>query len=373
MEISLLRVRVLVKKEMQQLLRDPKAKRMMFGAPIIQLLLFGYAVNTDVRNVATVVVDQDRTAESRLLQETLTASGYFRVVEVGDDPREIDRALDGGRAVMGVQIPPGFASSLKWGKAATVQVLIDGSSSNTATVAQGYANRILQDFAADQMADGEEGMVTGIDLRSRAWFNPDLSSQVYNIPGVIGLLLLLMALLLTALAVVRERELGTLEQLMVSPINPKELILGKTVPVALVCLLDLALITVLAILWFGIPLRGPLLALILGAFVYILAGLGAGLFISTISRTQQEAFLTMFLFILPGIILSGFMYPVSTMPEIFQHLTLLNPIRYFMEMVRGIFLKGDGIRDLWAHYLILTGMALMAVWGASKRFRKSLE
>lgn len=373
MMISFLRVRVLIQKEMRQLFRDPKTKRIVFAAPIIQLLLFGYAVNTDVRDVATVVVDQDRTTESRLLQETLTASGYFRIVEVGDDPMDIARALDGGHAVMGVQIPPGFARRMKAGKTATAQILIDGTSSNTATVAQGYAGRIIQDFSMDQAAARGIGMPGGIDLRARAWYNPDLSSQVYNVPGVIGLLLLLMALLLTALAVVRERELGTLEQLMVSPISPGELMLGKTVPVIIICLMDLVLITAVALLWFHIPLRGPVGALVLASFVYILAGLGAGLFISTISKTQQEAFLTMFLFILPAIILSGFMYPVDTMPEIFQHLTLLNPVRYFMEMVRGIFLKGQGVAELWSHYLVLTGMALLAVWGASKRFKKSLE
>jgi len=372
MKISPLRVRVLIQKEMRQLLRDPKTKRIMFAAPIIQLLLFGYAVNTDVRNVATVVVDQDRTTESLLLQETFTASGYFRIVEAGDDPADIDRALDGGSAVVGLQIPPGFARDLKAGRPATTQLLIDGTNSNTATVAQGYAGRIIQRFAADQAALKGLRLEGGIDLRARAWYNPDLSSQVYNVPGVIGLLLMLMALLLTALAVVRERELGTLEQLMVSPISPKELILGKTVPVVIICLVDLALITAVALLWFNIPLRGPVGALVLASFVYILAGLGAGLFISTISRTQQEAFLTMFLFILPGIILSGFMYPVETMPEVFQHLTRLNPIRYFMEMVRGIFLKGQGVADLWSHYLVLTAMALAAVWGASKRFKKSL-
>ena len=373
MGVSPLRVRVLIQKELRQLFRDPKTKRIVFAAPIIQLLLFGYAVNTDVRNVATVVVDQDRTTESRLLQETLTASGYFRIVEVGDDPMDIVRALDGGHAVMGVQIPPGFARDLKAGRAATAQLLIDGTSSNTATVAQGYAGRIIQDFAVSQAASRGLSLGGGIDLRARAWYNPDLSSQVYNVPGVIGLLLMLMARLLTALAVVRERELGTLEQLMVSPISPKELILGKTIPVIIICLMDLVLITAVALLWFHIPLRGPVGALVLASFVYILAGLGAGLFISTISRTQQEAFLTMFLFLLPAIVLSGFMYPVSTMPEIFQHLTLLNPVRYFMEMVRGIFLKGQGVMDLWSHYLVLTGMALIAVWGASRRFKKSLE
>lgn len=373
MKISPLRARVLIQKEMRQLFRDPKTKRIIFAAPIIQLLLFGYAVNTDVRNVATVVVDQDRTAESRLLQETLTASGYFRIVERGDDPLQIEKALDGGSAVMGVQIPPGFARDLKAGRSATAQILIDGTSSNTATVAQGYAGRIIQDFAGEQASARGLEERGGIDLRARAWYNPDLSSQVYNVPGVIGLLLLLMALLLTALAVVRERELGTLEQLMVSPINPKELILGKTIPVLIVCLFDLVLITVVALLWFHIPLRGPVGALVLASFLYILAGLGAGLFISTISRTQQEAFLTMFLFILPGIILSGFMYPIDTMPEVFQHITLLNPVRYFMEMVRGIFLKGQGVMDLWGHYLVLSAMAFSAIFGASLRFRKSLE
>jgi len=373
MKISLLRVRVLIQKEVRQLFRDPKMKRIMFAAPLVQLLLFGYAVNTDVRDVRTVVVDQDRTAESRLLQETLTASGYFRIVEISDDPAVIEKALDGGTAMVGLQIPPGFTEALEAGEEASTQILIDGTSSNTATVAQGYVGQIVQEFALELARARGATLGGGVDLRPRAWYNPDLSSQVYNVPGVIGLLLLLMALLLTSLSVVRERELGTLEQLMVSPINPKELMIGKTVPVLLVCLVDLALITVVAILWFGIPLRGPVWALVLASLLYILAGLAVGLFISTISRTQQEAFLTMFLFILPGIILSGFMYPIDTMPEVFQRLTLLNPVRYFMEMVRGIFLKGQGVQELWAHYLVLAFMAVTVIVGASRRFRKSLE
>jgi ABC-2 type transport system permease protein len=363
----------MVQKELRQLLRDPKTKRIMFGAPIIQLMLFGYAVNTDVRNVATMVVDQDQTAESRLLTETLTASGYFRIAGHSDRASAIDQALDAGHAVIGVQIPPGFARALEGGDGGRLQILIDGTSSNTATVVQGYAGRIVQDFAADQAAARGLNLKGGIDLRARAWYNPDLASEVYNVPGVIGLLLLLMALLLTALAVVRERELGTLEQLMVSPISPREMILGKTIPVVIICLVDLALITTIAMLWFGIPLRGTIGALVLASLVYIMAGLGFGLFISTISKTQQEAFLTMFLFLLPGIILSGFMYPVDTMPDFFQHITLLNPVRYFMEMVRAIFLKGQGVADLWLHFLVLTGMAVAAVWGASSRFKKSLE
>jgi ABC-2 type transport system permease protein len=373
MRISPLRVRVMIQKEMRQLLRDPKTKRITFAAPIIQLLLFGYAVNTDVRDLATVVVDQDRTALSRLLQENLTASGYFRIVERSDRAGEIQKALDAGSAAVGVQIPPGFSEDLKGGRKAAIQVLIDGTSSNTATVAQGYIGRIVQDFAVDRATEAGLAFSGGIELRSRAWYNPDLASQDYNVPGIIGLLLMLMALLLTALGVVRERELGTLEQLMVSPISSRELILGKTIPVVIICLVDLALITTLAVLWFGIPLRGSVMVLVLAALLYILAGLGFGLLISTISRTQQEAFLTMFLFFLPAIILSGFMYPVATMPAFFQYLSMLDPIRYFMEMVRAIFLKGHGLSELWMHFTVLTLMAVGAVLVAGVRFKKSLE
>jgi ABC-2 type transport system permease protein len=373
MRLSPLRIREMVRKELRQLLRDPKTKRIVFVAPVIQLLLFGYAVNTDVRNVRTILVDHDRTYESRLFREALTSSGYFRVVQVAERPGDVGQALDAGRAVVGVEIPPGFGRDLRSGGGAKVQILIDGTSSNTATVVMGYAGRIVQDFAIRQGAPGAVGLAGGIDLRSRAWYNPDLASVVYNIPAIVGLLLLLMALLLTALAVVRERELGTLEQLMVSPISRWELVLGKTVPVVLICLVDLLLVTVLGVLWFDVPLRGPIPALVLAALVYILAGLGFGLLISTISRTQQEAFLTMFLFLLPAIILSGFLYPIETMPLFFQHLTLLNPVRYFMEIVRAIFLKGQGLGELWVQFSILTLMAAGTLVAAGLRFKKSLE
>jgi ABC-2 type transport system permease protein len=363
----------MVQKEMRQLLRDPKTKRMTFAAPIIQLLLFGYAVNTDVRDLSTIVVDQDQTAVSRLLQDKLTASGYFEVVGRSDRVAAVEEALDAGTAVVGLQIPPGFTARMEAGERSEVQLLIDGTSSNTATVAQGYAGRIVQEFASERAAEQGLTVEGGIELRSRAWFNPDLASQDYNVPGIIGLLLMLMALLLTALGVVRERELGTLEQLMVSPISSREMILGKTIPVVVICLIDLALITTLAVLWFDIPLRGSLATLVAASFLYILAGLGFGLLISTISRTQQEAFLTMFLFFLPAIILSGFMYPVDTMPAFFQDLSRLNPIRYFMEMVRNIFLKGHGFSELWLHFIVVGIMAVGALFAAVSRFKKSLE
>lgn len=215
-------------------------------------------------------------------------------------------------------------------------------------------------------------MPNGIDLRTRAWFNPSLESKVYNVPAVIGVIVLLMSLLLTALAVVREREVGTLEQLLVSPLSAGELMLGKTIPVAGIALMQLVLVTVVALLWFDIPLRGSPFSLLLAATLFIVAGLSFGLYISTMASTQQEAFLSMFLFLLPAIILSGFMYPVDTMPLFFQKLTLVNPLRHFLEVVRGIFLKGLGVRDLWPQFTFLAFMAAGGVWAATRRFKATL-
>jgi ABC-2 type transport system permease protein len=348
----------------------------MFASPIIQLLMFGYAVTTDVHNVATVVVDHDRSASSRALQDALSAGGYFDIISVTDRSADIRTALDNGKAVMAVEIPAGFAKDLAAARGAHVQIIVDGSNSNTATVAQGYAGRIVQRFAAAYAATGggEAAQIAaaGVDLRSRAWFNPDLASRVYNVPAIIGVLLMLMSLLLTALSVVRERELGTLEQLMVSPLTPGELVLGKTIPVAIIAYMDLAIICAVAIGWFDIPLRGSIPALLVCSFVYILAALGIGLIISTISETQQEAFMGMFLMFLPAIILSGFMYPIRTMPVFFQKLTLINPLRHFLEIVRAIFLKGAGFADIWPQLLVISVMAVAVLLFASWRFRRTL-
>jgi ABC-2 type transport system permease protein len=372
--LSGLRIRRMVVKELRQLFRDPRTKRVIFIAPVIQLVLFGYAVNTDVRNVATALVDHDRTAESRELVDALTASGYFHVVMTSDRAADLGRALDGGDALVGFEIPPGYARDLTAGRAPSVQLLLDGTNSNTATVAQGYATRILTNLGA-RLATGSSARdvaPAGIDLRARAWFNPSLESRVYNVPAVIGVIVLLMCLLLTALAVVREREVGTLEQLLVSPLGATELILGKTIPVAGIALVQLSLVTTVALLWFGIPLRGPLPTLVLAAALFILAGLSLGLLVSTISRTQQEAFLSMFLFLLPAIILSGFLYPIDTMPEVFQRLTLANPLRHFLEIVRGIFLRGAGLTELWVQFVVLGSMAAVGLAVATWRFRSTL-
>ena len=350
------RVLEMVRKEFRQIFRDPRLRRVIFVAPVIQLLAFGYAVSTDVRNVSTLVVDHDRSRASRELIEAFTASGYFRVNGFVDRPADIVRALDHGDAVLGIVIPSGFEKGN-----AKVQLLFDGTNSNLANVARGYAERIVMSQAnLPQPA---------VDLRSRAWFNPGLESRDYNVPAVIGALLLLICLLLTSLAVVREREIGTLEQLLVSPLRPGELILGKTLPFALIGLVDLGLVVGVALLWFRIPFRGNPLLLVLGTVLFLLSALGLGLLISSISNTQQEAFMSAFLVFLPAILLSGFMFPVNSMPRGFQALTLLNPLRHYLEIVRALFLKGSGVEALWRQLLALSGMGIGLLWLAARRFR----
>lgn len=369
--LSALRVRRMVAKEVRQLFRDPKTKRIIFAAPIIQLLAFGYAVNTDVRNVATVVVDHDRSPASRALSDAFTASGYFRIVQTSDRSAAIGEALDHGRAVVGLEIPPGYAAELKARRSPAVQLLSDGTNSNTATVAQGYAAQIVQSHGAS-LASSAGVRPPVVELRARAWFNPSLESRVYNVPAVVGVIVLMMCLMLTALGIVREREVGTLEQLLVSPLQPGELILGKTIPVAGIALLQIVVVTTVALLWFGIPITGSVPTLLLAASLFILAGLSVGLYISSISTTQQEAFLSMYMFILPAIILSGFLYPVHTMPAGFQYLTWLNPLRHFLDVLRAVFLKGATLSDVWTSIFVLLVMSVSGLIFATRRFRATL-
>lgn len=360
------RVREMVVKEFRQIIRDPRLNRIIFVTPIIQLLLFGYAVSTDVFDTSLYVVDHDQTQQSRALVNDFTSSGYFRVVERSRNPADLVDALDHGDALVGLEIPPGFARDLHAPGGARIQLLLDGTNSNTASVAGSYAERIAQRFGSGVQ---RRDVATLVDLRERAWFNPDLASRDYNVPAVIGAILMLVALLLTSLAVVREREIGTLEQLRVSPLTPGELLAGKTIPFGIIGLLDMALVTGVAVLWFRIPFAGSPALLLLASVLYLLATLGIGLLISTLASTQQEAFMVSFLVYMPAILLSGFMFPISSMPESFQWLTLLNPMRYFLEMVRGLFLKGVGLDALWPQYLALLAMGVGVLWFATARFR----
>ena len=363
------RLREMVRKELLQVFRDPRIVRIVFIAPFAQLLVFGYAVSTDVRDVSTFVVDQDQSGASRDLLSTFFASGYFRPAGYSDRPAELVKALDHGRALVGLHIPRGFARDLERSRA-DVQVLFDGTNSNTATVASGYAERIIQAFALER---GGLARTPPVELRERAWFNPELESRDYNVPAVIGTIMLILSLLLTSLAVVREREVGTLEQLMVSPLSPQALILGKTLPFALICLADLVFIAVVALLWFRVPFEGNALLLLLAGVLFLFSTLGLGLLISTVSGTQQQAVMTSFLVIMPTILLSGFMFPVSSMPVAFQWLTLLNPLRHFLEIVRAVFLKGAGLGALWPQFLALLLMGTGVLGFAASRFHKTVR
>jgi drug efflux transport system permease protein len=335
------RVREMVRKEFRQVFRDPRMKRVILVAPIVQLLVFGYAVSTDVRHTPLLVCDQDGTASARELTDAFTSGGYFDVVARTRRSADVVTAMNHGTALAALVVPVGFERDLGAGRA-RVQLVFDGTNSNTATVAKGYAERIVATFA---QAHSNRVPPVDLDVRMRAWYNPDLASRNYNVPAVIGAILLLICMLMTALAIVREREIGTLEQLLVSPLRPGELIVGKTIPFAVVGLVDLALISTVALLWFRIPFRGNPLLLLGAALLFLLCGLGGGLLISTVSKTQQEAFLSSFLVFMPTMLLSGFMFPVSSMPKLFQWLTLLNPLRHFLEIVRGVFLKGAGAAD----------------------------
>ena len=373
---SFIRLRQLLRKELRQMLRDPRSRRMLFISPVVQLLLFGYAVTTDVRHARVYLLDADQSAESRQLATTLTATGYFDIVQRGDRPAELAAALDRGDVLMGLNIPRGFAADLARGRPTAVQLLVDGSTANTANVALGYASQIIGRYGAERGAQiaaraGVPAMTGGVDFQMRIWYNPNLESRSYNVPAVMGNLVMMMSLLLTSLAVVREREIGTLEQLMVSPLKPAELILGKTLPAALVALIDMVIVTAIALLWFRIPFEGSFLVLGVASLLFILTGLGVGLLISTISNTQQEAFMSMFLFFLPAMMLSGMMFPVENMPPAIQLLTQLDPIRHYLVVVRGVFLRGAGFEVLMPQMLTLAAIGVGVLSFATARFRKT--
>ena len=382
------RIREIIRKEFLQSLREPRMRAILFAPPLIQLLIFGYAVNLDVENSRIAWMDLDHTPPSRELRAAFEGSRHFQVVANPTRMDEVQELLDGGRAQAVVRVLPGFARDIRRGNTATVQVLLDGTNSNTASILSRYAQQVVADFAGRVLAGQQRDKLVGrtaaaggpvsltmpqVSLRSRVWFNPDLRSRNYFVPGVVVNIITLVTLMLTAMAIVREKEIGTMEQLMVTPIRPIELILGKTLPFALVGLLDVLLIAAAALLVFHIPFRGNPLVLLGCAALFLLTTLGAGLVISTISRTQQQAMMASFFFFMPAFMLSGFAFPIRNMPVAVQYLTYLNPVRYFMQIVRGIFLKGTGISTLWPHMLALLvyGAAILSL--SALRFHKRLD
>jgi ABC-2 type transport system permease protein len=369
------RVRTMIVKEFIQILRNPRMRVVLVLPPVIQLVIFGYAATTDIRQVATGVADFDRTQATRELVRRFESSGYFRVVRTMTSAADVRAMLDDGRVKIALQFDPGFARDLQRGQPAVVQLLVDGTDSNTATVAASYAARIVEEYSQAWAPPARVALrpVGSVDLRLRAWYNPDLRSRNYFVPAVIAMVIMLTALQLTSMAIVREREIGTMEQLLVSPLRPAELILGKTLPFGFIALADVALITAIAVFWFDVPIRGSLALLFGATVVYLLSALGIGLFISTVSRTQQQALMSTFLFFQPTILLSGFVFPIQNMPVAIQYLTYANPLRYFLVVIRGLFLKGNGLAVLWPDLLALLAIGGAVFMVSVLRFRRMLE
>jgi ABC-2 type transport system permease protein len=380
------RIWVILRKEVRQTLREPRMRVVLFVPPLVQLIVFGYAVNLDVDNTRIAWMDRDHTPQSRELLAAFEGSRRFQVAAIPADDDQVRELMDTGEVQAVVSVLPGFARDISRGRTAAVQILVDGTNSNTASLVSSYAGDIVAEYSARAlekqmrqrlMAAGGSAPVNlstpDLVARSRVWFNPDLRSRNYFVPGVVANIIMMVTLMLTALAIVREKEIGTMEQLMVTPMRPIELMIGKTLPFAAVGLLDVALITTAALVVFHIPLRGSILLLVGCSILFLLTSLGAGLFLSTISQTQQQAMMASFFFSTPAFMLSGFAFPIRNMPEAVQYLTYLNPLRYFMEIVRGIFLKGTGMSVLWPQMLALAvyGVAVMTL--SAMRFHKRLD
>ncbi len=382
------RIKEIIRKEFFQTLRDPRSRALLLGPPLIQLIIFGYAVNMDVERTQIAWLDMDRTYESRALLSVFQGSKYFVIQELLNHEDQIAEGLDQGRIEAVVRVLPGFARDIHRGSTAQVQVLIDGTNSNTAGISANYIAQTIAGYAgavqlgqrnARLMArtEGAGGpapaSLSGLTVRNRVWFNPDLKSRVYFVPGVIVNIIALVTIMLTAMSIVREKEIGTMEQLMVTPLRPIELMLGKLIPFAIVGILQVAVVTVAALLIFHIPFRGHTGLLFGSSLLFLLTTLGIGLFISTISRTQQQAMMTSFFFFMPALLLSGFSFPIRNMPLPAQYLTYLNPLRYFMEIVRALFLKGIGINYLWPQVLALLLFGSAIIVFSALRFHKRLD
>jgi ABC-2 type transport system permease protein len=380
------RIVIILKKELAQALRDPRMRFLLFLPPMIQLIVFGFAVNLDVDHARIAWMDLDRTPASRELRERFEGSGRFDVVSLPANEQDVQNVLDYGRAQAVVRILPEFERNLRRGADAQVQVLIDGTNSNTASLISSYAASVVAQFSNAMSAQQQNSRMLmrrvpsavnlGLPLvtpQTRVWFNPDLYSRNYFVPGVVANIIMLVTLMLTAMAIVREKEIGTMEQLMVTPIKPLELMLGKTLPFAIVGLVQVALVSTAALVVFHIPFRGSVVLLFCCASLFLMTTLGAGLFLSTVSHTQQQAMMGNFFFSTPAFMLSGFAFPIRNMPVVVQWLTYLNPLRYFIEILRGIFLKGVGVETLWRQMVALAVYGIVVLALSTVRFHKSLD
>jgi ABC-2 type transport system permease protein len=373
--MSWLRIREMVRKEFIQLFRDRKSRPILVMAPLIQILVFGYVVNYDIKDIRVALIDQSRTRESRLLTDAFTAGRIFRITHLPGTAGELEALFLTAKVDLGIKIPPDFSSRVRRGDTAEVQIIADGGMSNMASVRIAYATMVIDRFNGEMVRElyGRELKYGKIDGRIRTWYNPNLDSQHFFVPGIVAFVVMLISLLLTSIAIIKERESGTMEQLIVTPLKPIELIIGKTIPFVIIAIGQMVMVTVVALYWFEVPLAGSLFALFWATSLFLLSTLGIGLFISTVSKTQQQAMMTTFFFVMPIFMLSGFVFPIANMPIVVQWLTYLNPLRYFLVIIRGIFLKGVGIQILWPQYAALTLIGIAVFAGAVGRFRKKLD
>ncbi len=373
-------LKIFLVKEFLQFIRDPKMFMVVIVAPVIQLIFLGYAANRDIKNVRTVVFDRDKSESSREFVRNFEKSGYFSMDYYVSDYKEMSSLIDNGKAITGIVIPENFEKDINRRVTAKVQIIIDGSDGNKASIAAGYVQNIATAYSKNIAVEDIEkvGIKTSlagtIEPVSRIWYNADLSTRNYMLPGIVGLILIIITTNLSSLAIVKEREIGTLEQLIVTPVKPYQIILGKLIPFAILGIVSMTLVLSVMTFWFGIYVKGSLIFLFIASFIFMLSTLGLGLFVSTISRTQQQAMITSaFLVIMPMIFLSGFSFPVENMPLIIQYVTYLIPLRYFLVIIRGIVLKGLGLSDLWIECSVLLSMGIFILISSSLRFRKRLE
>ncbi len=372
----IIRVLAITRKEFLHIVRDPRTLAVMFLIPIIQLLLMGYAASTDVKHLSTAVWDQDRTATSRKLTEAYRASGYFDITQYVENEEELAWAMDKGDVRAGLLIPAGYEWSLQRGEKVEVGFVVDGSDPAVASTALSAAQGVGQAQSVEvveQALGGRLESAPGIDVQTRVWYNPSMKSANFMVPGLIGLILSLLTMLLTAMAIVREREQGTLEQLIVTPIQPLELIVGKVVPYVLIAFWDLLEILFIGVWWFGVPIHGSVPLLLALSGVFLATSLGLGILISTVSKTQQEAMLLTFFILLPSIFLSGYFYPVDAMPVFLQHVSKIVPLTYVLIIVRSIVLKGVGFEILAGEVASLAAFGVVVMLLSAGRFKKRLE
>lgn len=373
------RLMSLIRKEFIQIVRDPRTLAITFIMPVMQIFLLGYAATNDVRNVPLAVWDQDRSWASRQLLDAYRAANYFHLDYDAGNEDELRRLIDSGAARAGLIIPPDYSARIAGGQTAQVAMIVDGSDPTIANTALSAATMIGQTKATNLLVEraakrGQSAVAQmPVEVRTQVWYNPDLLSSYYMIPALIGLILMMMTTLLTSTSIVRERERGTIEQLIVTPLRSVELVVGKLTPYVLIAMIDMAEIIGAGVLMFGVPINGSLPLLLLLAGLFLVSTLGLGLFVSTLANTQQEAMLTSMFFLLPAIFLSGFFFPLAGMPWYLQAFSYVIPLRYFLIITRGIMLKGVAIDVLWNQVIALGIFAIIIMGSAALRFRKRLD